>query len=791
MRTMKYHTIGSKLVLAFASCSLLITIISVVALTTWNNLDTHVNTILNSSVPTLNTSYQLENHSAHLQSFVTQIQASDSKAEHNSLKLSLNTEISTIKEVMTTLKKNNDTSELSFGYVQLSLDIDILSTQLLKRIDNNRSINTTVERLRWIHQDIIDELQPLRQELQWQLTRINGDGAPQSNLNSISDEFSITQNIMDKETALYNQIAELLTTTHQTQINNTFQVIKYKLDEIESLSKKLYYHSSTIAYRQLLKDLSTIIRPGGDFQKTLNENVHLQNEIDATNSSIISQLALQHQQIKRMVGDADSTLKQVKRSTKETIAYSNRLLILCFSISICISFFLTIYFVKIRIVKRLNQLSDSLDSINKGEIDSKITVSGNDEIGQVGERLREFRAQMREMERTNALNLINNTLASIITCNLSGMIESVNPSAKKLFDNKCSPESNMVWDCFFSPNQEKLKAQFINSSGLHRTGSSTVTLFIQPKNKPEDIIYLRLSLNLFEQGHSQKVIITISDITEHIETKRILEMHVNEKTNSLTIANQELKGEIQEHRRTEKNLRDTQTELIQAAKMAVVGQAMTSMAHELNQPLSAISTYLFSAKMAVDTQQYHALPSSLTKIEELGVRMAKIIKNLRHFAKKHPADSPLVSVDLFDVAIQASAIVDNKAKRQHTVIKNQLPKGLLTLADGIQLEQIIINLLVNACDAVASEEKKVIDILHFDSSNANHILAIKDSGYGFKAEIIESLFTPFTTTKEVGLGLGLSISRSIIERFNGSILLASSLTGGAMIILELPKYDNK
>ncbi|MGF1763762.1 ATP-binding protein [Aliivibrio kagoshimensis] len=791
MRTIKYHTIGSKLMLAFASCTLLIAVISVVALTTWNNLDTHVNTILNSSVPTLNTSYQLENHSAHLQSFVTQIQASDNKAEHNSLKLSLNTEISTIKEVMKNLKRTPDTSELDFGYKQLSIDIDILSNQLLRRIDNSRVINTTVERLHWIHQDIIDELQPLRQELQWQLTRINDDNAQKSNLNNISEEFSITQNIMDKETALYNQIEELPLTPHQIQIDNAFQVIKYKLDEIESLSQKLYYHSSTIAYRQLLKDLSTIIQPSGDFQQKLNENVQLQNEIDATNSSILTQLALQHQQIKRMVGDADLTLKEVKLSTQTTIADGNRLLIICFSISLAISIFLTIYFVKIRIVNRLNQLSDSLEAINKGKIDSKITVSGSDEIGQIGEKLREFRAQIREMERTNALNLINNTLASIITCDLTGMIESVNPSAKKLFDNKCSPESNMVWDCFISQNKEKLKAQFVHTGDLHRKGSSTVTLFIQPKNKPEDIIYLRLNLNLFEQGHSQKVIITISDITEHIETKRILEMHVNEKTNSLTLANQELKGEIQEHRRTEQNLRDTQTELIQAAKMAVVGQAMTSMAHELNQPLSAISTYLFSAKMAVDTQQYHALPSSLTKIEELGVRMGKIIKNLRHFAKKHPVDCPLIAVDLFEVTEQASAIVANKAKRQQTEIINQLSKGLITEADSIQLEQIIINLLVNACDAVASEQTKSIEIVHLDSNNDLHTIAIKDSGKGFEPEIIESLFTPFTTTKEVGLGLGLSISRSIIKRFNGSIFLASSINGGAMIILELPKHDNK
>ena len=145
MKLFNYHTIGSKLVLAFAGCSLLITVISAVALTTWNNLDNHVSTILDSSVPTLNTSYQLESHSAQLQALIAKIQASTNKAEHNKLKLLLDKELSKITKRVNHLRSNPDTSELNFGYAKLANDIDNLERQLLKRIDNQREIDTIKE----------------------------------------------------------------------------------------------------------------------------------------------------------------------------------------------------------------------------------------------------------------------------------------------------------------------------------------------------------------------------------------------------------------------------------------------------------------------------------------------------------------------------------------------------------------------------------------------------------------------------------------------------------------------
>lgn len=133
-------------------------------------------------------------------------------------------------------------------------------------------------------------------------------------------------------------------------------------------------------------------------------------------------------------------------------------------------------------------------------------------------------------------------------------------------------------------------------------------------------------------------------------------------------------------------------------------------------------------------------------------------------------------------------IVESRAKMQKTVINNLVPPGLFALADQVQLEQILVNLLVNSCDAVARNQHRTIDIILLSQDSVSIKLAVSDSGSGFGEDIIKKLFIPFTTTKDVGLGLGLSICRSIMTRLNGDIFLASNLNHGAMVVLELKHY---
>ena len=136
-------------------------------------------------------------------------------------------------------------------------------------------------------------------------------------------------------------------------------------------------------------------------------------------------------------------------------------------------------------------------------------------------------------------------------------------------------------------------------------------------------------------------------------------------------------------------------------------------------------------------------------------------------------------------------IVENRARIQKTTITSLLDSQLTALADQVQLEQVLVNLLVNSCDAVAGSKRREITISSLANEGSRLRIAVSDSGNGFAADIIEKLFIPFTTTKDVGLGLGLSICRSIMTRFDGDIFLASDLQGGAMVVLELNNHDNE
>ncbi|ENM5922199.1 two-component sensor histidine kinase, partial [Vibrio mimicus] len=217
----------------------------------------------------------------------------------------------------------------------------------------------------------------------------------------------------------------------------------------------------------------------------------------------------------------------------------------------------------------------------------------------------------------------------------------------------------------------------------------------------------------------------------------------------------------------------------------VVGQTMTSLAHELNQPLSAMSTYLFSAKLALEQAPQPQLAQSLDHIESLTERMGKIVNSLRHFARKNSSDESLQPIRLKNVVEQALVLVQAKAKRQQIRLINELPDDLMVMADALSLEQVLINLIVNGCDASTTSPQPWVKLIALEASQGIQRIAVVDSGQGFEHDVVDKLFTPFTTTKEVGLGLGLSICQSLVEKMQGRIALASDLEKGAMVILEL------
>ena len=792
IRCVKNNTIGNRLTSAIILMAFLTISVSVIAALTWQKLSQQIGTIANDNMPTLRASYRLERSTAELQAALTALDMNTNPLKHKAIKKNIISILTAIRQSIDNISSLYYYPKIKSGQQLLVANINSYTALLQQRNTQRLALKQIENTITWLHQDLIDELQPLRLEIEWQMMRLLD--SPQqlplkhdSNIKSVMAEFSVIQTITVNVNELHQLIEDCILHRQHNDIDTAFDAIGQKILQLNKISKQLNDYPSTITYRQLQHEFTQLVTPNGHLQKLLTLDNINDIKISQSQRNIRNQLTQQENIIQTLVGHADNALEKLNGKTRHSIWISNLVLFGVVFITIILSVILSIYLVGRGVVKRLNLLGQDLQAIASGDLNANIQTTGVDEIGILGDNLRYFCQQMQEIQNSNALNLINNTQASIITCDLNGAVESVNPQALKQLNFCNVTQKHQVWDLFNISSLTKLQHLFTANGPLMINGAYNMTIKLITKN--DQSLYLRLDFRTFTQGNDDKVIITMTDITEQENTTRWLENTVAEKTQSLTIRNQQLRNEIEDRKRIEGDLIETQDELIQAAKMAVVGQTMTSLAHELNQPLSAISTRIFSAKLALDHKKYENLPANLTKIDDLVTRMSKLIINFRNFAKKQSATKPLSKVDVQDSIKQALILVESRAKVQKTTMVNTINHPLYALADQVQFEQILVNLLVNSCDAVAHCEQREIKIILLNSPSNKIRLAVYDSGDGFDATIINKLFIPFTTTKDVGLGLGLSICGSIITRLKGEIFLASSLTGGAMVVLELNKYD--
>ncbi|KDM92565.1 ATP-binding protein [Photobacterium galatheae] len=786
---LKRKTIGNRLISAISLMAFLSIGVSLIALITWENLDDQIDAIVSKNLPTLRASYHLERNTASLKDSLHKISFNKDPARHAELRQNITQSAGQITESIA-----NTASLASYPALKLELetllqDIEDYTDLLNKRTTLLLILAQSEARLNWLHLNIVEELVPIRQELEWQLTRLDPNQLDDEKIRSMIHEFSLLQSITIRENELHQLVKDIFMEFKNRDISNTFQYIGHRTTQLKNMGDVLSHYPSTSLFRQHLDEMIRQVEPNGPVERQLRTLSSLQKSIQTYDKKIQNRLIYQEELIQAMVDQADSSLLALNDHTRRSVIISSYILLGVVLLAITLSVLLSIYLVSRGIVTRLNQLSHDLYAVAHGDLNATIQVDGDDEIGLLGGSLRQFRQQMLEMQQSNALNLINNTQASIITCNLAGVVESVNPSALALFHADTIPKGHTVWSLFSHNTETRLKSLFQTGSLLQNNQACSLTIRHTYHHEPR---YLRLDFRQFSQGHEDKVIITMTDITEQESAARWLEGMVHEKTESLTKRNRQLKAEVEDRKRIEADLRATQDELIQAAKMAVVGQTMTSLAHELNQPLSAMSTHLFATKMAVGQNNFTLLPASLDKMESLTERMGRIISSLRNFAKKQSANRAVQAIDIQQSVSHAQQLIENRMKVQQTTLLCHIDNSYQVMADPIQFEQVLVNLFVNSCDAVAGSDTREIhvDVLDSHADQQSVRLAVSDTGPGFAASIIEKLFIPFTTTKDVGLGLGLNICRSIMNRIEGDIYLASTLQGGAMVVLELKKYDD-
>lgn len=265
-----------------------------------------------------------------------------------------------------------------------------------------------------------------------------------------------------------------------------------------------------------------------------------------------------------------------------------------------------------------------------------------------------------------------------------------------------------------------------------------------------------------------------------------LERKVEERTADLSAANARLQEEVMERTRAERTLRSAQDELVQAGKLAVIGQLSAGVAHELNQPLAALRTLSGNARKFLERGDQETAGSNLERIGELVDRMGRLTGQLKSFARKSTGQPQ--AVPLRRAVENALFLLEQRLKKAGVVACIDLPQEEVEAwCDPNRLEQVLVNLAGNALDAMEGRPEPALDI-RARRQGQRIIVQVRDKGPGLDEEARAHLFEPFFTTKEAGsgLGLGLAISAGIVADSNGTLTGDNHPDGGAVFTLDLP-----
>ncbi|WP_372836736.1 sensor histidine kinase [Puniceibacterium confluentis] len=267
----------------------------------------------------------------------------------------------------------------------------------------------------------------------------------------------------------------------------------------------------------------------------------------------------------------------------------------------------------------------------------------------------------------------------------------------------------------------------------------------------------------------------------------VLEERVAARTRALSATNSALRREVREREEAEAALRQAQTELVQAGKLSALGQMSAGISHELNQPLMAIRSYAENGVAFLDRQRPEKAGEALGRISEMAQRMARIIRNLRAFARQESA--PVTRVDLGRVLQSAVELTETRREQAAVDLVWQRPEAPLWVRGGdVRLGQVFVNLITNAADAMEGSARRRLEIGIV--TGAHTLVTFRDSGPGIEEP--DRIFDPFYTTKAVGggdgMGLGLSISYGLVQSFGGTILGANAAGGGAVFTVALEPW---
>jgi two-component system sensor kinase FixL len=250
--------------------------------------------------------------------------------------------------------------------------------------------------------------------------------------------------------------------------------------------------------------------------------------------------------------------------------------------------------------------------------------------------------------------------------------------------------------------------------------------------------------------------------------------------------------DLTERQQTETRLQELQSELLHVSRLTALGEMASSLAHELNQPLSAISNYIGGSRMLLERDEIprERLDESLQRARDEALRAGEVIRRLRDFVARGEAERRIEHLPKLIEEASALALVGAKDLGLRVTF-DFAADAELVLADRVQIQQVVLNLIRNAMDAIRGGERRSLVVASQRSEPDMIMVSVADSGPGIDPAISDRLFQPFVSTKEDGMGVGLSISRTIVEAHAGRIWVEPNPGGGTIFRFTLPRVDNQ
>jgi two-component system, LuxR family, sensor kinase FixL len=251
--------------------------------------------------------------------------------------------------------------------------------------------------------------------------------------------------------------------------------------------------------------------------------------------------------------------------------------------------------------------------------------------------------------------------------------------------------------------------------------------------------------------------------------------------------------DLTEHQQTQARVQELQSELVHVSRLSAMGEMASALAHELNQPLAAISNYMKGSRRlltASSDPNRSKIENALDRAAEQALRAGQIIRRLRDFVSRGESEKRVES--LSKLIEEAGALGLTGAREQGVKLRFGLdPEHDLVLVDRVQIQQVLVNLFRNALEAMAQTPQRELTASNTKAADDMIEVEVSDTGSGFHDDVKSNLFQTFFTTKETGMGVGLSISRSIVEAHGGRMWAEANSSGGATFRFTLPAASSE